>query len=229
MPLRRWAAYNPPPCPFPPDGPLPGDPPRRLRSRRAARCRRHGRGVSRAVPLLAGVVVPVVRNPPPYNFGDIKPVMSALRDAATPTTAIYVHANAGTPFDYYAPRFGFERATYDLGTCHFASGDLRDFLREIDRYRGAPDLWVVIAHMTPGVIGQRHDLLRSLDAIGIRRCAAATRARSRPAKKDRSAPRRSIDARWSCVRSELEALRRHRRASRALPASPAAASAARGR
>lgn len=120
-------------------------------------------------PLLAGVVVPIVRTPPPYNFGDIKPVMAVLRDAATPATAIYVHANAGTSFDYYAPQFGIDRSAYDLGTCHFASGNGRDLLAELDRYRGAADLWVVIAHMTPGVIGQRGDLLRYLDAIGTRR------------------------------------------------------------
>lgn len=126
-------------------------------------------GPAVAVPLLAGVVATIVRTPPPYNYGDIKPVMSALRDAVTPTTAIYVHANAGTPFDYYAPRFGIDRAAYDLGTCHFASGNGREFLTELDRYRGAADLWVVIAHMPPGVIGQRDDVLRYLDTIGTRR------------------------------------------------------------
>jgi hypothetical protein len=125
--------------------------------------------VAAAVPLLAGVAVPIIRTPPPYNFGDIKPVMSAVHDAATPATAIYVHANAGTPFEYYAPRLGIGKAAYDLGTCHFPSRDGRDFLAELDRYRGAADLWVVIAHMTPGVIGQRGDLLRYLDTIGTRR------------------------------------------------------------
>jgi hypothetical protein len=134
-------------------------------------------GLAVGVPLLAGVVVPIVRMPPPYNFGDIKPVMSALRDAGTLTTAIYVHANGGTPFDYYAPRFGFEDGAYDLGTCHFASGSGRDFLAELDRYRGAADLWVVIAHMTPGVIGQRDDLLRYLDTIGTRRRTIAVPSR----------------------------------------------------
>ena len=126
-------------------------------------------GLIVAVPLLAGVVVPIVRTPPPYNFGDIKPIMSVLRDAVTPTTKIYVHANGGTPFDYYAPQFGWDRASFDLGTCQFASGLGREFLTELDRYRGAPDLWVVLAHMTPGIIGQRDDLLRYLDTIGKRR------------------------------------------------------------
>ncbi len=126
-------------------------------------------GLIVAVPLLAGVVVPIVRTPPPYNFGDIKPIMSVLRDAATPTTKIYVHANGGTPFDYYAPQFGWDRASFDLGTCQFATGLGREFLTELDRYRGAPDLWVVLAHMTPGIIGQRDDLLRYLDTIGKRR------------------------------------------------------------
>ena len=57
-----------------------------------------------------------------------------------------------------------------ISTCH-------EFLAELDRYRGAADLWVVIAHMTPGVIGQRDDLLRYLDTIGTRRRTIAVPSR----------------------------------------------------
>lgn len=72
--------------------------------------------------LIAGVIVPLVRVPPPYTIEDVKPVMAALNKAVGPETVIYAHANAAAAFEYYAPRLSLSDATYRTGSCRLADG-----------------------------------------------------------------------------------------------------------
>jgi uncharacterized protein (TIGR03382 family) len=127
--------------------------------------------VTMAAAVCAGLLTPLIRSRPPFTMEDIKPVMAALQVARTPSDAIYVHANAAAAFTYYAPRYGMAPASFAIGSCHFADG--RAFLRELDRFRGLPRVWVVVTHIIPPLAGERLDLLGYLDAIGRRRTVIA--------------------------------------------------------
>ncbi len=116
--------------------------------------------------LLAGVVYPVIRRPPPYIFEDIKPVLRWLQTERTPGDGIYVYSAAAPAVDYYASQFGVPRDAYHVGGCHRDDG--HRLLQDLDRFRGNSRVWIVVTHARAG---DQRDMLRYLDAIGQRRNA----------------------------------------------------------
>jgi 4-amino-4-deoxy-L-arabinose transferase-like glycosyltransferase len=76
---------------------------------------------------------------------------------------VYVHYAAGQVFLYYAPRQGLDANDYVIGSCSHGAG--RVYLKELDRFRGRPRVWVVMA----GMESEPDLLARYLDAIGTRR------------------------------------------------------------
>jgi hypothetical protein len=106
----------------------------------------------------------LLRNPPPYAPEPLKPVLQAMRQAWRSGDRAYVYYGGEKAFLYYARRYGFTSGEYVLGRC--AREDPRLYLRELDRFRGAPRLWLVVTHAVP----QETAAIRGyLDRIGTRR------------------------------------------------------------
>jgi hypothetical protein len=101
---------------------------------------------------------------PPVWLQHLRPVLEHVRDRYTPGDRVYVFYGAVPAFGYYAPRLGLEGANVVLGRCSIA--DPREYLREIDRLRGARRVWVVVTHAQRD--GEVELILSYLDRIGRR-------------------------------------------------------------
>jgi hypothetical protein len=106
---------------------------------------------------------------PPERTEHLRPVLKTLAKRRQPNDDVYVYYGAGQSFMYYAPRSGLERARFVLGQS--SSTDLRVYLREMDRYRGRPRLWIVATHARSGatdllmIIGYLETIGRQLETI----------------------------------------------------------------
>ena len=119
-----------------------------------------------AVACATLAVLGLLRNPPPYAPEPLKPVLQAMRQAWQPGDRAYVYYGGEKAFLYYARRFGFASGDYVLGRC--AREDPRVYLRELDAFRGAPRVWLVVTHAVP----EETTAIRTyLDRIGTRRAA----------------------------------------------------------
>jgi hypothetical protein len=110
----------------------------------------------------------LLRNPPPYAPEPLKPVLGAMRDAWQPGDRTYVYYGAEKAFVYYARRYGFAPESYDLGRC--AREDPRIYLRELDAFRGASRVWLVMTHASPE-LEEDTAILGYLDRIGTRKAS----------------------------------------------------------
>ncbi|HEY7142308.1 MAG TPA: hypothetical protein VIE44_19615 [Methylomirabilota bacterium] len=111
-------------------------------------------------------LVGLVRTPPPYAPEPLKPVLQAMRRAWQPGDRAYVYYGGEKAFIYYARRLGLAPAEYVLGQC--AREAPRAYLRELDAFRGAPRVWLVVTHAVP----EETTAIRGyLDRIGVRRAS----------------------------------------------------------
>ncbi len=118
------------------------------------------------VACAALALLGLLRNPPPYAPEPLKPVLQAMRQAWQPGDRMYVYYGGEKAFLYYARRYGFAAADFVMGRC--AREDPRLYLRELDAFRGAARVWLVVTHAVP----EETTALRSyLDRIGIRRAS----------------------------------------------------------
>ena len=67
---------------------------------------------------------------------------------------------------FYGPQYGFERGDWMSAAC--APGDARTSLRDLDRFRGVPRLWLLSSGARP-FLPNREAMSRYLAAIGQRR------------------------------------------------------------
>lgn len=113
------------------------------------------------LPCLA----PVAMSPPPYQMENVHPALAHLRASIQPGDRVWVFYGGVLAFDFYAARYGFHRDDYVAGGCH--RPESRPLLAELDAFRGAPRVWVFIAHANPS-LRERQNVLGYLDAIGRR-------------------------------------------------------------
>jgi hypothetical protein len=118
---------------------------------------------------------PIIRTPPVYHVEDMKPVLAYLQSQRRPADRIYTYYGAAPATAFYAGRYGLHDRDYAVGGCHRGEG--RRYLEELDTFRGSPRVWVVLTHSLPA-FQEREDLLRYLDAIGVRRQGFAVSART---------------------------------------------------
>ena len=90
--------------------------------------------------MPAGAVVGIA--PPPYRAEETRPVLEQLRARARPGDIIYAYHAAGLALRFYAPDLEWVQ-----GTAH--REDPRRYLREVDRFRGRPRVWLFYTHGYP--------------------------------------------------------------------------------
>ncbi len=117
---------------------------------------------------------------PPERVEHLRPVMAAVAERRQGNDATYVFYGAGQAFMYYAPRFGLSPADYTPGQCSFS--DMRVYLRDLDRFRGRPRVWIVATHTRldatelETMIGYLDSIGRRLDWIEVRATSNLTSA-----------------------------------------------------
>jgi hypothetical protein len=125
------------------------------------------------VGLLIPVLGPVLLAPPVYRPEEIRPVLAYVARQRLASEPVYVYYGAGSAAQYYGPRLGLAGASVTIGSDAHRD-DLRVPLRELDRFRGRPGLWVVFAHdPTPA----RDAILGYLGRIGTLRDSTVVPAR----------------------------------------------------
>ena len=132
-----------------------------------------------AVPSVAAVLGPVValaQNPPVWRLDDPRAVLSQLARERRPGDAVYVFYPSWQALRFYGPRHCIPLESVDIGNCH---PELRQYLRELDRYRGEERLWFVSAFETQA-LGELPILLAYLESVGVRRLAIEGPRTTRP-------------------------------------------------
>lgn len=113
--------------------------------------------------VLAAPTLTIATNPPPYLRDDIRPIIAALSSDMRPGDHLYVYWGAWHSWSRYGKQVAASGDVY-LGGCPIDYP--RGYLRELDRFRGQPRLWVLFGRMQ---YEEEHRLILDyLDAIGSR-------------------------------------------------------------
>jgi hypothetical protein len=99
--------------------------------------------------LMLPAVLAIARYPPVYRHEETRPLFEHLARRRQPGDAVYVFHGAAQALRYYGPRTGLEPRDTTVGGCHRT--DLAAYPPEIDRFRGRPRVWVLIARSQRGL------------------------------------------------------------------------------
>jgi Dolichyl-phosphate-mannose-protein mannosyltransferase len=125
--------------------------------------------------LSAVTCFPVLRRLPTYRLQQVRRVSQVLASHRQEGSPLYVYYGIVPEFSYYGPQYGLVNRSTIIGTCH--RGDTREYLREIDKLRGAGDVWFLLGNSLP-LYHEGDDIVRYLDAIGVRRFVYIDEART---------------------------------------------------
>ena len=120
--------------------------------------------------LLIAVLVPpvmaLVQAPPPYDIEHHRALLKYLQLHRQPGDLVYVFPLQRVGTMFYGPRYGLLPNEWTTGICD--RYDTRAYIKDVDRYRGAPRLWILSASTRPFRVA-RASVLSYLSTIGVRR------------------------------------------------------------
>ena len=123
--------------------------------------------------FVIALTVATARHLPVYRHEETRTVLLGLAARRQPGDVLYVYYGAERALRFYGPRVGIEASDVTFGGCH--RGQPREYLRELDRFRGRPRVWVVFAHAVSslaeqptirGYLGRIGTRLEGLEAVG---------------------------------------------------------------
>ena len=159
---------------------------------------RRARPAGAALALLF-VAIPIhaaVKTRPPYQIQPLRPVLERLEVLRQPGDVVYVDYAAAQAFLYYAPRFGFEASDYVIGRCSLS--DRRDYLRQVDRFRGERRVWIIGTHISAVerslTVGYLEAIGRRIESVFVAPIGAPLRFAAYARLYDLSDPRRLVRA-----------------------------------
>jgi len=126
-----------------------------------------------AVFVCSMLVLPVMalaEAPPPYEIEHTREMLRYLQQHRQPGDVIYAMQLEEVGMRFYGPRFGLQPDEWITGAC--SRDDAQAFLRDLDRFRGAPRVWVLAGSGRP-LQALRAAALKYLGTIGVRRDAKA--------------------------------------------------------
>lgn len=129
--------------------------------------------------VILGVApgVGLLRQPPVWRVDDVRPLLAELHAERRKEDRVYVYYPGWQTLRFYGARFGVPLESVDVGNCYL--DDLHQYLREVDRYRGLPRLWVFLTFAIPS-FGETRALLDYLDTIGVRLATLEAPLNTRP-------------------------------------------------
>lgn len=80
----------------------------------------------------------------PYSPNDVSPLFRVLDERAQPGDELYVYYGGRQAFEWYRDRVSLPDARVARGGCYRTGW--REYLREVDAFRGDGRLWVLVAH-----------------------------------------------------------------------------------
>ena len=114
--------------------------------------------------ILGGApIYAAATNLPPFWLQHVRPVIEQVYAERQPGDGLYVYYGGGQAFHYYAKRLDLSIEDVAMGKCH---RDPRQYLRELDRFRGRR-LWVIVTSAWYDGV-EAALMLRYLDTIGRR-------------------------------------------------------------
>lgn len=103
----------------------------------------------------------------PHLRSEVKPLLDFVNEQRRPGDLMYVYYNGQSVFEYYAPRYGWNRANTVAGACaRFAPERYPD---DLARLRGRPRVWVLVVESMPvDGFDEKKFILAFLDHVGRR-------------------------------------------------------------
>ena len=123
--------------------------------------------------VLIAPVLALAEAPPPYEIEHTWEMLSYLQEHRQPGDVIYAMQLEEVGIRFYGPRFGLQPNEWITGACN--RDDAHAFLRDLDRFRGAPRVWVLAGSGRP-LQGVRAAALKYLGTIGVRHDAKVFRS-----------------------------------------------------
>ena len=123
-------------------------------------------GTAVMIGLLAPPVAALVEAPPPYGLEHHRIMLAYLEKHRRAGDAIHVFPLSRIGVLFYGPRYGLRPGEWTTAVCE--RSDTRAYLRDVDRYRGAPRLWLLTFGARP-FRPARAAVRGYLDTIGVRR------------------------------------------------------------
>lgn len=120
--------------------------------------------------LMATLMVPpvtaVLQAPPPYELEHHRTLLAYLARHRRPGDIVYMMPLSRVGTLFYGPRYGLQPNEFVTAACD--RYQTRTYLRDIDRFRGAPRLWVVWGGSPPFRVVRR-SLQQYLSTIAVKR------------------------------------------------------------
>jgi len=102
----------------------------------------------------------------PKYFEHIRPTMETLRDSWKDGDAMFVSYGALPAFRFYAPFYGLEDISYEIGKREDYK-DPQNILSQLDSFKGQPRVWILLSHVyEKGDFNEKDFILNYLNQIG---------------------------------------------------------------
>lgn len=103
----------------------------------------------------------------PHLRAEVKTLLEWVNEERRPGDVMYVYYNGQAVFEYYAPRYGWNRANTVAGAC--ARFHPQGYIDDLARLRGRPRVWFLFVEGTPVQdFDEKRFMLSFLDHIGRR-------------------------------------------------------------
>lgn len=124
--------------------------------------------------MVALLAVPVMSfDFPPYEIEHHRAVLAYLQQHRKPGDVVYVFPLSRIGMLFYGPRYGLQPTEWTTAACDRT--DTRAYVRDVDRYRGTPRLWVLTS-VSPPFRTARSAVRRYLAAVGVKRDSLVLRS-----------------------------------------------------
>ena len=111
-------------------------------------------------------VAALVETPPPYEIEHHRTMLRYLQQHRRAGDSIYVFPLQRIGVLFYGPEYGLQPNEWSTAACD--RNDARPYIRDLDRYRGAPRVWVLTSGSRP-FTAARAAVQQYLAAIGVKR------------------------------------------------------------
>lgn len=121
------------------------------------------------LPVLASVIfiIPAVysyaKNPVVYRSEEMKPLLAYVQEGRKAGDKFYIYYGAAQAVMFYGRDFGLEPVDCLVGGCH--RGSIRNYLKELECYRGQSRVWILFSHLIPR-FKEKPAILAYLSSIG---------------------------------------------------------------